>query len=55
MANKAVATPVHRLDKAGCVGGIAEHLAQFTDTDGQDDLAHHRLRPEGLQQHRFGE
>jgi hypothetical protein len=55
MANKAVPAPIHRLDKAGGPGVIAQRLPQLPDTDGQHDLAHHRLRPEGLQQGRLGE
>ena len=47
--------PVHRLDEAGCLGVIPQRLAQLTHTDGEHDLTHCRLRPEGLEQGRFGE
>ena len=55
MANEAVAAPVHRLDKARHPGVITQRLAQLAHADGQRHLAHRRLRPEGLEQSRFGE
>jgi hypothetical protein len=44
---------MHRLDKAGLPGIIAQNLAQFANAIRQHGLGHHRVGPHGSEQRLF--